>query len=110
MDARGIENLLYQRSNLLGASGITSDMRKSIESDDPRAAAARGSIGAVRQLIAARNVRGAIQPNNRFMKDLALADGPLLLHVHDAGEFSLDAGMHAKNSRVHAQEARKTLG
>jgi acetate kinase len=40
MDARGIEKLLYQRSGLLGVSGIASDMRKLIESDDPRAAAA----------------------------------------------------------------------
>jgi len=40
MDARGIEKLLYQRSGLLGVSGITSDMRKLLESDDPRAAAA----------------------------------------------------------------------
>jgi len=40
MDARGIEKLLYQRSGLLGVSGITSDMRKLVQSDDPRAAAA----------------------------------------------------------------------
>ena len=40
MDARAIERLLYQRSGLLGVSGITSDMRKLIASDDPRAAAA----------------------------------------------------------------------
>jgi len=37
---RGIEKLLYQRSGLLGVSGITSDMRKLVQSDDPRAAAA----------------------------------------------------------------------
>jgi acetate kinase len=40
MDARGIEKLLYQRSGLLGVSGIASDMRSLIQSNDPRAAAA----------------------------------------------------------------------
>ena len=40
MDARGIEKLLYQRSGLLGVSGIASDMRTLVQSDDPRAAAA----------------------------------------------------------------------
>ena len=37
MDARAIEKLLYGQSGLLGLSGISSDMRKLIESDDPRA-------------------------------------------------------------------------
>jgi len=40
MDPRGIEKLLYQRSGLLGVSGIASDMRSLIQSNDPRAAAA----------------------------------------------------------------------
>jgi acetate kinase len=38
MDARAIENLLYHRSGLLGVSGISSDMRTLLESDDPAAA------------------------------------------------------------------------
>jgi acetate kinase len=37
MDARALEKLLYQQSGLLGVSGISSDMRKLLESDDPRA-------------------------------------------------------------------------
>ncbi len=37
MDARAIEKLLYTQSGLLGMSGISSDMRKLLESDDPRA-------------------------------------------------------------------------
>ncbi len=37
MDARAIERLLYQQSGLLGVSGISSDMRKLLESSDPRA-------------------------------------------------------------------------
>ena len=37
MDARAIEKLLYNQSGLLGVSGISSDMRKLLESDDPRA-------------------------------------------------------------------------
>jgi acetate kinase len=37
MDARAIEKLIYNQSGLLGMSGISSDMRKLLESDDPRA-------------------------------------------------------------------------
>ncbi len=38
MDARAIERLLYHESGLLGVSGVSSDMRKLLASDDPRAA------------------------------------------------------------------------
>ncbi|MBM3391747.1 MAG: acetate/propionate family kinase [Betaproteobacteria bacterium] len=37
MDARAIEKLLYNQSGLLGVSGISSDMRKLLGSDDARA-------------------------------------------------------------------------
>jgi acetate kinase len=37
MDARAIEELLYQRSGLLGVSGVSSDMRALLESEDPHA-------------------------------------------------------------------------
>jgi acetate kinase len=37
MDARAIEKLIYSQSGLLGVSGISSDMRTLLESDDPRA-------------------------------------------------------------------------
>ncbi len=37
MDARAIEDLLYQKSGLLGVSGISSDMRVLLESAEPRA-------------------------------------------------------------------------
>lgn len=37
MDARAIESLIYSQSGLLGVSGISSDMRKLLGSDDPRA-------------------------------------------------------------------------
>jgi acetate kinase len=40
MDARSLENLLYQQSGLLGVSGISSDMRTLLASPDPRAAEA----------------------------------------------------------------------
>ncbi|MGU7781133.1 acetate/propionate family kinase [Burkholderia sp. PU8-34] len=40
MDARAIETLLYKQSGLLGVSGISSDMRTLLESDDPAAAEA----------------------------------------------------------------------
>jgi acetate kinase len=37
MDARAIEKLIYNQSGLLGVSGISSDMRTLLGSDDPRA-------------------------------------------------------------------------
>jgi acetate kinase len=37
MDTRAIEDLIYKRSGLLGVSGISSDMRTLLASDDPRA-------------------------------------------------------------------------
>ena len=40
MNTRDLENLVYKESGLLGVSGISSDMRTLLESDDPRAAEA----------------------------------------------------------------------
>jgi acetate kinase len=40
MDARALEELLYQQSGLLGVSGVSSDMRTLLASSDPRAAQA----------------------------------------------------------------------
>jgi acetate kinase len=37
MDTRDVENLLYKQSGLLGVSGVSSDMRTLINSDDPGA-------------------------------------------------------------------------
>ena len=37
MDARAIEHLLYRQSGLLGVSGISSDMRTLLASNEPRA-------------------------------------------------------------------------
>jgi acetate kinase len=37
MDTRAIEKLLYQQSGLLGVSGVSSDMRTLLDSDDPKA-------------------------------------------------------------------------
>ncbi|HZX42122.1 MAG TPA: propionate/acetate kinase, partial [Myxococcaceae bacterium] len=37
MDSRSIEKLLYEKSGLLGVSGISSDMRSLLASDEPRA-------------------------------------------------------------------------
>ena len=37
LDTRAIERLIYNQSGLLGMSGISSDMRTLLESDDPRA-------------------------------------------------------------------------
>ncbi len=40
MDARAIERLIYKESGLLGVSGISSDMRTLLESEEPAAAEA----------------------------------------------------------------------
>jgi acetate kinase len=40
MDARGLETLLYERSGLLGVSGVSSDVRELLASKEPRAALA----------------------------------------------------------------------
>jgi acetate kinase len=40
MDARGLENLIYRQSGLLGVSGVSSDMRKLRASAEPAAAEA----------------------------------------------------------------------
>jgi acetate kinase len=40
MDARALENLIYKESGLLGVSGVSSDMRTLLASDEPRAALA----------------------------------------------------------------------
>jgi len=37
MDTRAVEDLLYRQSGLLGVSGVSSDMRALLASDDPRA-------------------------------------------------------------------------
>jgi acetate kinase len=37
MDTRAVENLIYKQSGLLGVSGISSDMRTLLDSDDARA-------------------------------------------------------------------------
>jgi acetate kinase len=37
MDTRAVEDLIYKRSGLLGVSGLSSDMRVLLASDDPRA-------------------------------------------------------------------------
>jgi acetate kinase len=37
MDARAVENMIYKQSGLLGVSGMSSDMRVLLASDDPRA-------------------------------------------------------------------------
>ena len=38
MDERALDDLLYKRSGLLGVSGVSSDMRELLASDDPHAA------------------------------------------------------------------------
>ena len=40
MDTRAVEDVIYRKSGLLGVSGVSSDMRVLLDSDDPRAKSA----------------------------------------------------------------------
>ena len=90
MDARAIEQLLYQKSGLLGVSGVSSDMRTLLASDDPRAAFAV-------ELFCYRIVRE--------LGSLASALGGL-----DALVFTGGIGEHAAPVRAKIVEGARWLG
>lgn len=80
MDARAIENLIYKKSGLLGVSGISSDMRALLGSDDPRARFAvalytyrigreLGSLAAAMQGIDALVFTAGIGEHSAFIRD-----------------------------------------
>lgn len=90
MDARAIEKLIYQRSGLLGVSGVSSDMRTLEASADPHA---REAI----ELFAYRI--------GREMGSLAAALGGL-----DAIVFTAGIGEHSKTLRERVCRAARWLG
>lgn len=90
MDARAIEKLIYQRSGLLGVSGISSDMRTLLDSDDPRARFA---------------VQLFLYRIGRELGSLAAALGGL-----DAIVFTAGIGEHAKSIRERVGQAAAWLG
>ncbi|MCL4764397.1 MAG: acetate kinase, partial [Burkholderiales bacterium] len=89
-DARAIESLLYRESGLLGVSGVSSDMRTLLASDDPRAAFA---------------VDLFCYRAGRELGSLAAALGGL-----DALVFTGGIGEHAAAVRAKIVEAAAWLG
>ncbi|HET9663653.1 MAG TPA: acetate kinase, partial [Burkholderiales bacterium] len=90
MSAADVEHLLYHQSGLLGISGLSSDMRKLLESHDPRA---REAV----QLFAYRAARE--------LGSLAAALGGL-----DALVFTAGIGEHAAPVRAMICEQSRWLG
>jgi acetate kinase len=90
MDVRAIEKLIYQQSGLLGVSGVSSDMRTLLASDDPRAAFA---------------VELFCYRIHRELGSLAAALGGL-----DALVFTGGIGEHAAPVRARVLELARWLG
>ena len=90
MDARAIEQLLYQQSGLLGVSGISSDMRTLLASDEPKARFA---------------VALFVYRIGRELGSLAAALGGL-----DALVFTAGIGEHAAAIRERVCQAAAWLG
>jgi acetate kinase len=90
LDARAIEKLLYQQSGLLGVSGVSSDMRTLLASNDPRAKFA---------------VELFVYRIGRELGSLAAALGGL-----DALVFTAGIGEHAAPIRERVCKAAAWLG
>ncbi len=90
MDARALEKLLYQQSGLLGVSGLSSDMRTLLASDEPRAKFA---------------VELFVYRIGRELGSLAAALGGL-----DALVFTAGIGEHAAPIRERVCRAATWLG
>jgi acetate kinase len=90
MDAHALETLLYHRSGLLGVSGVSSDMRALLASDDPRA---REAVDLFVYRIA------------RELGSLAAALGGL-----DALVFTAGIGEHAPEIRARVCRDAEWLG
>jgi acetate kinase len=90
MDARAIEDLIYKKSGLLGVSGLSSDMRALLASDDVRARFA---------------VDLFIYRLSRELGSLAAAAGGL-----DALVFTAGIGEHAPSIRERACRDAAWLG
>jgi acetate kinase len=90
MDARAIERLIYKESGLLGVSGLSSDMRTLLESDEPRARLA---------------VDLFVYRIGRELGSLAAALGGL-----DALVFTAGIGEHAAEIRERVCRSARWLG
>ena len=114
MDARAIEKLIYQESGLLGVSGISSDMRVLLASDESRAKAAvdlfvyrigreLGSLAAALGGLDAIVFTAGIGENSALLRERVCKDASWLGIALDAGANERqDARISARGSRVEA--------
>jgi len=114
MDARAIEKLLYNQSGLLGVSGISSDMRRLLDSDDPRASLAvdlyvyrirreLGSLAAALGGLDALVFTGGIGENSAAIRERVCHDAAWLgVELDPAANAKGGPRITASNSRVSA--------
>jgi acetate kinase len=114
MNARAVERLLYNKSGLLGVSGISSDMRKLLESSDPRAALAvslyvyrirreLGSLAAALGGLDALVFTAGIGENSAAIRERVCRDAAWLgVTLDEAANRAGGPRISAKNSRVSA--------
>jgi acetate kinase len=114
MDARAIEDLLYRRSGLLGVSGISSDMRVLLASDDPRAREAidlfvyrvgreLGSLAAALGGLDALVFTAGIGENSAVLRARIVRDAAWLgVELDDASNQSHAARISSETSRTSA--------
>ncbi|HET9762505.1 MAG TPA: acetate/propionate family kinase [Casimicrobiaceae bacterium] len=114
MGARAIEKLIYQESGLLGVSGISSDMRVLLASDESRAKAAvdlfvyrigreLGSLAAALGGLDAIVFTAGIGENSALLRERVCKDASWLGIALDAGANDRqDARISARGSRVEA--------
>jgi acetate kinase len=111
MDARAVEKLIYNQSGLLGVSGISSDMRTLLASDDPRAKLAidlycyrirreMGSLAAALGGLDALVFTAGIGENSAAIRERVCRDAAWL-------GVALDAAANAKGGpRINAAGSR----
>jgi acetate kinase len=115
MDTRAVEDLIYKRSGLLGVSGISSDMRTLLASDDPRARFAvelftyrigreLGSMAAALEGIDALVFTGGIGERAALIRDrVCRSAGWLGLELDPAAN---QAETQADGTRISAESSR----
>jgi len=114
MNARAIETLIYQRSGLLGVSGISSDMRVLLDSHDPRAKEAidlfvyrvgreLGSLAAALGGLDAIVFTAGIGENSAALRERIVRDAAWLgVELDDDANRRNDARISTSGSRVSA--------
>jgi acetate kinase len=114
MDARAIEDLLYNKSGLLGISGLSSDMRKLLDSSDPRAKLAvdvyvyrirreLGSLAAALGGLDALVFTAGIGENSAAIRERVCRDAAWLgVELDAAANRDAKPRISTKNSRVSA--------